>query len=114
MNILSLENVGKNYGIKPLFGNVTVGLEERDKIGIIGANGSGKTTFLRVIAGTETPDTGKITRSQSKTLAYLEQNPQFDDEKTVLETIFAASSGIIKMIRDYETACYELSKDAVE
>ncbi len=113
MNILSLENVGKNYGIKPLFENVTVGLEERDKIGIIGANGSGKTTFLRVIAGTETPDTGKITRAQSKTLAYLEQNPQFDDEKTVLETIFAASSGIIKMIRDYETACYELSKDTV-
>ena len=112
MNILSLENVGKNYGIKPLFENVTVGLEERDKIGIIGANGSGKTTFLRVIAGTETPDTGKIIRAHGKTLAYLEQNPQFDDEKTVLETIFAASSGIIKMIRDYETACYELSKDA--
>ena len=112
MNILSLENVGKNYGIKPLFENVTVGLEERDKVGIIGANGSGKTTFLRVIAGTETPDTGKVTRAQSKTLAYLAQNPQFDDEKTVLETIFAASSGVIKLIRDYETACYELSKDA--
>ncbi len=112
MNILSLENVGKNYGIKPLFENVTLGIEERDKIGIIGANGSGKTTFLRLIAGTETPDTGKIIRAQGKTLAYLEQNPQFDDEKTVLETIFAASGGVIKLIRDYETACYELSKDA--
>ncbi|MEO8072384.1 MAG: ABC-F family ATP-binding cassette domain-containing protein [Acidobacteriota bacterium] len=112
MNILSLENVGKNYGIKPLFENVTLGIEERDKVGITGVNGSGKTTFLHVIAGTETPDTGKIIRADGKTLAYLEQNPQFDDEKTVLETIFAASSGVIKMIRDYETACYELSKDA--
>ena len=60
MNILSLENVSKNYGIKPLFENVTVGFEEREKIGIIGANGSGKTTLLQVIAGKETPDTGRV------------------------------------------------------
>ena len=51
MNILSLENVSKNYGIKPLFENVNLGFEDTDKIGIIGANGSGKTTFLRVVAG---------------------------------------------------------------
>ena len=109
MNILSLENVGKNYGVKPLFDNVTIGLEDRDKIGIIGANGSGKTTFLRVIAGAETPDTGKITRAQSKTLAYLAQNPTIDDEKTVLETIFASSSGVMKTIQDYEAACHDLA-----
>src|SRR5215204_1759065 len=111
MNILSLENVSKNYGIRPLFENVTLGFEDTDKIGIIGANGSGKTTFLRVVAGTETPDTGKVIRASGKTLAYLAQNPQFDDEKTVLETIFAASSGVMKTIRDYETACHELEKD---
>ncbi len=109
MHILSLENVGKNYGIKPLFEGVTIGLEDTDKIGIIGANGSGKTTFLRVIAGTETPDTGKVVRANSKTLAYLSQNPQIDDEKTVLETIFAASSGVMKTIADYETACHDLA-----
>ena len=51
MNIVSLENVSKNYGIKPLFENVTLGLDDRDKIGIIGANGSGKTTLLRIIGG---------------------------------------------------------------
>jgi ABC transport system ATP-binding/permease protein len=111
MNILSLENVGKNYGIKPLFDNVTIGLDESDKIGIIGANGSGKTTFLRVVAGAETPDTGRVVRANGKTLAYLAQNPLIDDEKTVLETIFAASSGVMKMIRDYETACHELEND---
>ena len=109
MNILSLENVGKNFGVKPLFDNVTIGLEDRDKIGIIGANGSGKTTFLRVIAGVETLDTGKITRAQSKTLAYLAQNPAIDDEKTVLETIFASSGGVMKTIADYETACHDLA-----
>ena len=109
MNILSLENVGKNYGIKPLFENVTVGLEDRDKIGIIGANGSGKTTFLRVIAGAETPDAGKVTRMQGKTLAYLAQNPSFIEEATVLEMIFAASDGVMKTIRDYEAACHDLA-----
>lgn len=111
MNILSLENVSKNYGIKPLFDNVTLGLEDRDKIGIIGANGSGKTTFLRVVAGAETPDAGKITRAHGKTLAYLAQNPSIDDEKTVLETIFAASSGVMKSIRDYEIACGNLAQN---
>lgn len=109
MNILSLENVSKNYGIKPLFENVSIGLEDSDKIGIIGANGSGKTTLLKVMAGIEAPDTGKVTRSSGKTLAYLAQNPPIDEEATVLETIFAASSGVMKLIRDYETACHDLA-----
>ncbi|MDQ3751159.1 MAG: ABC-F family ATP-binding cassette domain-containing protein [Acidobacteriota bacterium] len=108
MNILSLENVSKNYGIKPLFENVTVGLEATDKIGIIGANGSGKTTLLRVIAGTETPDTGRVVRTQGKTLAYLSQNPPIDENATVLEMIFSSSGGVMKLLRDYETACYDL------
>ncbi|HXG83279.1 MAG TPA: ABC-F family ATP-binding cassette domain-containing protein, partial [Pyrinomonadaceae bacterium] len=109
MNILSLENVSKNYGVKPLFDNVTVGLEDSDKIGIIGANGSGKTTFLRVLAGLEAPDSGRVVRSNGKTLAFLSQNPPIDEEKTVLETIFAASSGVMKMLSDYETACHDLA-----
>ncbi len=112
MNILSLENVSKNYGIKPLFENVTLGFEDSDKIGIIGANGSGKTTFLRVIAGRETADTGKIVRAQGRTLAYLAQNPEINDELTVLEMIFAASSGVMKTIADYETACHDLELDS--
>jgi len=112
MNILSLENISKNYGIKPLFENITIGLDENDKIGIIGANGSGKTTFLRVLAGTETPDTGKVTRANGKTLAYLAQNPPINEESTVIETIFASSSDVMTMIRDYETACHELALDS--
>src|SRR6478672_10937764 len=111
MNILSLENVSKNYGIKPLFENVTLGFEDTDKIGIIGANGSGKTTLLRVIAGIETPDTGRVVRANGKTLAYLSQNPPINENATVLETIFAASSGVMKLIRDYESACHDLALD---
>jgi ATP-binding cassette subfamily F protein uup len=109
MNILSLENVSKNYGIRPLFENVTLGLEDSDKIGIIGANGSGKTTLLRVVAGREAPDTGRVVRANNKTLAFLSQNPQIDEEASVLETIFAASGGVMKLIGDYEAACHDLA-----
>src|ERR1700733_6771913 len=109
MNILSLENVSKNYGFKPLFENTTLGFEDNDKIGIIGANGSGKTTLLRLIAAQEEPDTGRVVRAKEKTLAYLSQNPAYDENATVLETIFAASGGVMQMISDYESACHELA-----
>jgi ABC transport system ATP-binding/permease protein len=109
MNIVSLENVSKNYGFRPLFENVTLGLEDRDKVGIIGANGSGKTTFLRILAGLEEPDTGRVVRAKGKTLAYLAQNPAYDENLTVLETIFASSSGVMQTIRYYEAACHDLA-----
>lgn len=109
MNIVSLENVSKNFGFKPLFENVTLGLEEGHKIGIIGANGSGKTTLLRIIAGLEVPDTGRVTRAKGKSLAYLSQNPPYDENLTVLESIFASSSGVMQLIRDYEDVCHEVA-----
>ena len=97
MNILSLENVSKSYGTRPLFENVTIGFEPNEKIGIIGANGSGKTTLLRIIAGAEQPDTGRVTLADGKMLAFLPQNPLFDESATVLETIFNASGGAMKL-----------------
>lgn len=112
MNIVSLENVSKNYGFKPLFENVTLGLEDRDKIGIIGANGSGKSTLLRIIAGVEVPDTGRVITAKGQTLAFLSQNPPYDENLTVLETIFASSSGVMQTIRDYEAVCHDVAAGA--
>ncbi len=109
MNIISLENVSKNFGFRPLFEKTTIGLEDSDKVGIIGANGSGKTTLLRVIAGLEDPDTGRVVRAKGRTLAYLAQNPAYDEDATVLETIFAASGGVMQVISDYEAACHDLA-----
>jgi len=109
MNILSLENVSKHYGIKPLFESVTVGLEATDKIGIIGANGSGKTTLLRIIAGEEPPDTGRVVVANQKVVVFLPQNPVFDPEVKVLDVVFTASGKTMQMLHDYEVACSELA-----
>ena len=109
MNILSLENVGKNYGVKPLFENATFGIEETDKIGIIGANGSGKTTLLRLIAGAEQPDSGRVVFAEGTTLGYLPQNPPFEPQQTVLDAVFAASDATTALLLDYERACQSLA-----
>lgn len=114
MNILSLENVSKSFGIKPLFSSVTFGLDEADKIGVIGANGSGKTTLLKVIAGEEEPDSGRVVIANGKVVAYLSQNPPFDPEQTVIEAVFAGSNEALhqklELLRQYETACDQLAE----
>ncbi|MCP9493601.1 MAG: ABC-F family ATP-binding cassette domain-containing protein [Pyrinomonadaceae bacterium MAG19_C2-C3] len=109
MNIISLENVGKDFGVKPLFANVNIGFAANERIGIIGANGSGKTTFLRVVAGIETPDAGRVIRQDGKTLAYLSQTPTFDTDATIMDAIFNHSGGALELIRSYETACHDLA-----
>ncbi|MDX2044055.1 MAG: ATP-binding cassette domain-containing protein [Acidobacteriota bacterium] len=116
MNILSLENVSKTFGIKPLFSSVSFGLDEADKIGVIGANGSGKTTLLKVVAGEEEPDTGRVVIANGKVVAYLSQNPPFDPEQTVIEAVFAGSNDALHqkldLLRRYELACDELAEQA--
>ena len=109
MNILSLEDISKNYGLKPLFSSVTLGLDEADKIGVIGANGSGKTTLLRIIAGVEQADTGRVIIASEKVIGYLPQNPAFNKDDTVLDTVFEANNEIMRLLGEYEMACHELS-----
>jgi ATP-binding cassette subfamily F protein uup len=108
LNILSLENVSKNYGLKPLFQGVSMGVDERDRIGIIGANGSGKSTLLRVISGQEIPDEGSVVVTEGTAISFLPQNPVFDSDATVLETVFKATGGLSELLRAYESACHDL------
>ncbi|MBI1762674.1 MAG: ABC-F family ATP-binding cassette domain-containing protein [Acidobacteria bacterium] len=114
MNILSLENVSKTFGIKPLFSAITFGLDEADKIGVIGANGSGKSTLLRVIAGEEATDTGRVVLSNERVIAYLSQNPPYDPAQTVSEAVFSGNNAALRekldLLRDYETACGALAE----
>lgn len=113
MNILSLENVSKTFGIKPLFSTVSFGLEDSDKIGVIGANGSGKSTLLKVIAGEEQADTGRVVIANGKIVTYLSQNPQFDPEQTVIEAVFSGNNEALRqkldLLRQYETVCHQLA-----
>lgn len=104
MNLLTIENLAKSYGERVLFANVTFGIDEGDKIGLIGVNGTGKSTFLKMIAGVDTPDTGKIVKGSSVSVEYLPQNPEFDADATVLEQVFKGHSPVMKVLREYEEA----------
>ena len=87
MNVLNLEHVSKVYGEKTIFDDVSFGIHEGDKIGIIGINGTGKTTLLKMIAGLETPDEGQVITQNGLHVTYLPQNPEFLEGATVLSYV---------------------------
>jgi len=109
MNLLSLENISKSYSEKPLLDNISLGINEGDKIGIIGVNGVGKSTLLKIATGVEQPDSGRLIKGNSISIEYLPQNPYFDGSATVLEQVFKGESALMKLIRDYEKAIQDLS-----
>ena len=78
MNILNIEHISKIYGEKVIFDDVSLGIQEGDKAGIIGINGTGKSTLLKIAAGIEEPDQGDCIRAGSAVIRYLPQNPEFD------------------------------------
>ena len=114
MHILSVEAVSKDYGLRPILENFSLGLDSQDRVGVVGVNGSGKTTLLRLIAGDEMPDAGRIIFAEGVTVGYLPQNPPFAAEATVLEAVFAASDARMKLLLDYELACNELAAKGVD
>lgn len=87
MNILTVDNITKAYGERKLFSNASFYLQEGEKAGIIGINGTGKSTLLKMIAGLEEPDEGKIITANHCLIRFLPQNPQFDDAETVLDAV---------------------------
>ena len=102
MNILSTENLSKSYGEKNLFSNVSFGIDDNDKIGLIGVNGTGKSTFLKIISGLEEADEGKVTMAGAIEIQYLPQNPDFNPKNTVIEQVFKGYSPLMKLLREYE------------
>lgn len=87
--LLSAEHISLNFGLKQLLDDVTLYLNEGDKIGIIGINGTGKSSFLRVLAGQQVPDSGTVSRDPNVQVCFLSQNPKMDPEATVLEQVFS-------------------------
>lgn len=88
MNLLTAENVSKSFNSdKILFDNISLGINEGDKIGLIGINGTGKSTLLKILAGEEEADSGKLTKGNAVRIAYLPQNPEFDDNESVISEV---------------------------
>ncbi|MDQ0915404.1 ABC-F family ATP-binding cassette domain-containing protein [Paenibacillus sp. V4I5] len=112
MNILSAVNITKTFGDKVLFDDISFTVNEKQRIGLIGVNGTGKSTLLKLLAGLETADRGKLVHANHFRVEYLPQNPEFDPNSTVLEQVFHGDTPLMKTLRDYELALAELELDA--
>ena len=100
--LLSAEHLSKNYGTKQLLEDVTLYLNEGEKIGIIGVNGTGKSTLLKILAGVEEPDGGTLARDPNIQIAYLPQNPEMQEDATVLEQVFLHLPSDFRALKEYE------------
>src|SRR5436190_11704568 len=104
MHYVSAEGLTKSFGITPLFNNISFNINEGDKIALVARNGVGKSTLLRILAGKETTDEGKLWINKDVTTALFEQEPKFEEDKTVVENIFSSGHVILKAIQKYEVA----------
>ena len=114
MNILSAENIAKSYGDKYLFQHLTFGLSRGDKVAIVGANGTGKSTLLSILAGLQPPDEGLVSIRKDVSVGVLEQQPQLDDALTVLETVLSGDNAALLATREYEQALEAGDHDRLE
>lgn len=104
MHIMTIEELGKSYGDKILFRDVSFGIEEGDRFGIIGVNGTGKSTFLRTIAGWEQPEQGKVLAGSRITIRFVPQEPEFDPEATILDQVLGGDAPDMTAVRVYTEA----------
>lgn len=100
--LLSAEHISINFGSRQLLEDVNFYLNENDKVGVIGINGTGKSTFLKVLAGVIEPDTGRISRNPNVQVSILAQNPAMDDNATVLEQVFFHFLAEFRALNEYE------------
>ncbi|MBQ5919963.1 ABC-F family ATP-binding cassette domain-containing protein [Anaerovibrio slackiae] len=102
--VLTVEDLGKSYGEKALFSHVNLNINEGDKIGIVGINGTGKSTFLRTVAGRLAADTGSMVTMRNLRISFLEQSKEFEAGNTVLMEAFKDDSPLMQALRNYESA----------
>ncbi|HHX62904.1 MAG TPA: ABC-F family ATP-binding cassette domain-containing protein, partial [Epulopiscium sp.] len=108
MSILTAENISKSYGPKVLFENLNLTLIENQNTALVGINGTGKSTLLKILAGFEVPDTGHIMRMKNMQLEYLPQTMEYDGQATVLEHIFSGTHPHMVLLREYESILADL------
>ena len=100
--LLSAEHLSKNYGMKTLLEDASIYLEQGEKIGVIGINGTGKSTLLRLLSGTEAPDEGAVRRDPNVQVSYLRQNPEMNPNASILEQVFLGFPGDFRELKEFE------------
>jgi len=111
VNYLSVERLTKSFDEKQLFEEITFGLEQGQKVALVGVNGCGKSTLLKVIAGLLYPNSGEVTFRKGISLSILTQNPEFADGDTVMQAVFSKDREELKAIRNYESALLKMEKN---
>lgn len=100
--LLTAEKIFKSHGGRPILNGISLYLNEGDKIGVIGVNGIGKSTFLNILARQEEPDEGTVTQSAAVRIEYLRQNPEWDENLTLLEHVFKGTNSSVRETKEYE------------
>ena len=113
MHYVSAEGLGKSYGIKPLFDNISFHIESGDKIALIAKNGTGKTTLLKILAGKEKAEAGKLWISKEINVVFFEQDPQFQEDLSILDNIFHHPNPVTTAIKSFEAASETEDTDAL-
>lgn len=111
MTYLSTENLGKKYGLKLLFEGLTFGISKGDKTALIAQNGTGKSTLLKILAGLETPDTGKVMTRNGIKIGMLTQEPDLDDNLTINEFISHGDNEMVSIVQQYDKAVADQAAD---
>ena len=101
MNLLTVDNVTKSFGEKLLFENISFGISSGQKLALIARNGTGKTSLLRILIGTEPPDSGLVTVGNDVRISYLPQNPEMDESHTIMQYLFATGNKMMALLQQY-------------
>ena len=102
MNFLSVEQLSKSFNEQPLFNNITFGINQGQKVALVGKNGCGKSTLLKIIGGSEAPDSGKVVFRKDIKVSFLPQNPEFSHHLTIRDYLFDQDNELLSTVSEYE------------
>lgn len=102
MNLLTVENLSKSFGEKLLFEDLSFGIETGQKVALIARNGAGKSTLIKILAGVEAPDSGRVTMGGDVSISYLPQNPMMDSRQTIIDYLFDSENDLVRLVKHYE------------
>ena len=111
MNYASVENVSKSFGIRTLFKNITINIDEGDKIALVARNGSGKSTLMKILAGLDTPDSGTVWVHKDIKTVMLQQDNDFDGTKSIWDNVLRLENPVVQVVKEYELFLEEGSDD---